>query len=768
MAEAAPPTYGDEELGTSDQPSNLQILITPCAGATSFQNGYLGTGDHCALEGEVQVKGITDFDLETISITFTSVESATGETVELARSTVTLYSAPSESTSSQSSPSPPSVLPFSIPLTNDIPEGVTTPTSSITHTLTATLTPRSTSPSSPITKSTPVHITRYTAYLGPSPSHGVGLSSGTTPMTHSDLLPLDPLVMSVESPTHATIQIPRPVFRVGEPIPVYVTIPPPDRAAMSNLGLRLRNVKADLVRKVHVRPTSVVVGSPSSSAPLPAEETSTASGSQVASTSSAYPPEKVPMAASSSSSIEDGDHISVVRRSGAACRFHSSRPIRLRLVLHDNESNDSGLITQSTLLHQISFRVEVSISYTSSAQGYGHLSSSSVTIPVAFLPSMAPAPEGDFSQDIDTAYHKKHDPPPTRTSRREEPDESGELPSFDDLPSLPGPSTSNTLAASSSAGQGSRSARLSTSSHHGAFIAGPSSPSIFPPPSFSDASTSYAHAPPSFEDTQAGSSSMVGPHRISFPPAFEADHEGHLPSFIESESEVQAQARALASRSNETLNASAHPRLGSRSGFGYWAYDTQTRHQMLHFVGEGSTFGFTPTEEYDGIASSMMDMQIDDSTATNEPAGPPGLNGDMDTSTGIPPPPGIEESLAAAVTAAFSSGDRVRANNAMLPPPPPALDDPSDPPPSIDAGVDTLSQAQQSRMERAMDEAAAARAQDIPLVAVPPADGAGSGPNGAPPSITQRAEESQPPPYVGEPRAANVGTSAAGPPPYAG
>jgi hypothetical protein len=133
-----------------------------------------------------------------------------------------------------------------------------------------------------------------------------------------------------------------------------------------------------------------------------------AEGSRVASTSTVYPPEKLPTA--------DPGHSTVLRRSGAACRFHSTRQIKLRLVLHDNEANTSGTITQNTLSHQISFHIQFTVAYTS-----GHSSPSSTTsIPIVILPQVAPAHEGDFSQEVDSAYRKKHDPPPARTYRMED------------------------------------------------------------------------------------------------------------------------------------------------------------------------------------------------------------------------------------------------------------------------------------------------------------------------------------------------------------
>jgi hypothetical protein len=71
---ASPPTYGQEEPA-SDGTGPLQVLITPCTGTTSFQNGYLGAdNEHCSIEGEVQIKGAGDreWDNMWVSNTFIS------------------------------------------------------------------------------------------------------------------------------------------------------------------------------------------------------------------------------------------------------------------------------------------------------------------------------------------------------------------------------------------------------------------------------------------------------------------------------------------------------------------------------------------------------------------------------------------------------------------------------------------------------------------------------------------------------------------------
>lgn len=655
------------------------------------------------------------------AIAFRTVERVENDEVELAVSQLILFTVPKQSTSSQASVFPPFSLPFSIPLTADIPQALCTPSSSITHTLVATLQPRT---GDPIIKSTEVFITRYIS------AHA----------SASDLS-VDPVTTTVDSPSRASAQIPRSVYRVGEPIPLYVTIAPPERSAVAS-GLRLRNVKAELVRTINVRP---VTFSPTNSNHTPMPTTvPDAEDFRVASTSTAYPPEKSPGG--------DSGYSTVLRRSGSTCRFHSTKQIKLRLILHDSESNASGTISQGTLLHQISFRIQITVAYTS-----GHSSPSSTTsIPIVVLPQVAPAHEGDFSQEVDSAYRKKHDPPPARTRRMEDSQVSGssELPSFDD----PFPSSSSPL----------RPRNISSS--------------FPPPPSFSEASasTSYMNstAPPSFEDAANTSTST---HRVSLPsncddPPGLDDHDnsavgGHLPSFIESESEAAAAAASTA-----TVRV-----FGRDNSFGYWVFDPQTERQALHFPGEGTLFGFTPAEQYDGLSHSMMqaggpmDSQSDgsDSGSLYATTTDGGTSFHRASATHLPPdldgvpPPGIDESIAAAVTAAFvSAGTGIGVTAASVnggvipPPPPPALDDPSDPPPSIDDGVHALSHAQQTRRERAMVEAAVARAG----VGVVRGDAQDASPSMRIPAVSSTREEIRPPPYLGVPQAA----APTGPPPYNG
>lgn len=66
-----PPTYDQQDAHRPSEeflpgpaeatfvPSEAQLLISPTYNASSFQSGYLGApGEHAAIEGELQIKGI--------------------------------------------------------------------------------------------------------------------------------------------------------------------------------------------------------------------------------------------------------------------------------------------------------------------------------------------------------------------------------------------------------------------------------------------------------------------------------------------------------------------------------------------------------------------------------------------------------------------------------------------------------------------------------------------------------------------------------------
>lgn len=454
------PEYSQDLPGALDEPiSGLQILIIPATDTLSFQKGYLGAeGERAAIEGEIHVKGAQPGQWKYVTVALRVVESAFGQEIELGKSEINLvsFTATSDSMSSMS---------FAIPLTSDAPQCIHTPHSSLEYALTATFHP--TNSSEPlVSRRIVVHTRRYTSH-----SHAID----TLPETHI-----------LESPSRVEVQVPRTIFRAGESIPVYVTVPPPSRELMLREGLRLRNVKTEIVRIVSLKGQDDAgdfeLGTPHGQ--FIADLSPQDGPSSVAPTA---PAEKPPIASPGSA------YSTVTSRSGASCRFHSSRPVRLRLILHqaspsaspvdyqmslpegDYSSLDNDLqcisITQSTLLHSVSFLLNVHVSFVETTSRTERLMT--IPIPLTIIPPPAPLPE--VEEWVDAAYQKKHDRPPLRTVRQEDPESS--IPLYQEGEA--GPSYTQSGAPP------------------------PFEDRDMPPPPFFNSMPSTSNAPPSFQESES-------------------------------------------------------------------------------------------------------------------------------------------------------------------------------------------------------------------------------------------------------------------------
>lgn len=360
----------------------------------------------------------------------------------------------------------PSSIPFAIPLVPDTPQSIQTPHSILGHTLTASIHP--VNDHMPVlSKSLTVHTRRYSS--------------------HSLTLPSSPEEHSLDDPTHVEVQLPRNTFMSGETIPLYVTVPPPTRETVIDRGLRLRNVRAELVRVVKVKREQYDDSDGETDSDIAIEDVD--HNQSRPSHLEAHPlpsSSKMPL----SPLFLGSSYRIIIARSGASCRFHSSRPIQLRFVLHQNSAGspsdsqtdvgrtesdvESPLITQTTLFHSVSFHIKIHISFVDTSNQTERIST--MSIPITILPPPAPLPE--VSQSLDDAYQKKHDQPPAKTIRQEESD-----------PSIP---------------------------HYSEGEAGPSMVSPVAPPPFEE-----RDAPPPF-----------------FVSAFEASSSSRLPTFQESEREI--------------------------------------------------------------------------------------------------------------------------------------------------------------------------------------------------------------------------------------
>ena len=355
--------------------------IAPRNDSTSFQVGYLGLkGFQAWLKGDVLVK----LDTETKSkgrytrcvVQLQAKEQASGfysqfrssaedaqtvsasslphDEIELFSHTLVLWDADKEPTSSSATlPTMPSTMPFSFPLTADLPHCVHLRDSSLTYTITAQLFSEDAGKLPHAIKTVPVHLVRYTR---PGPLNKIELAEIDGAALPNDVYTLQPHNWVKQVPTLVYAQINRTIFRRAEPIDIRVRIPPPDPTSVSEKGLKLRAVEADLVRVIHVKRSSEIDGSGKD--PLTSEDVAT----------------------------HPNVHEALLAHSGKLCRFHSQRPVLLRLTLHppfdranmphphpDHDALASGpvfgrgggggceSISQETLMHKVSFEVRIKI-----------------------------------------------------------------------------------------------------------------------------------------------------------------------------------------------------------------------------------------------------------------------------------------------------------------------------------------------------------------------------------------------------------------------
>ncbi|TFY79726.1 hypothetical protein EWM64_g4286 [Hericium alpestre] len=353
-----------------------------------------------------------------------TAETAFDRTIELGHTELVLYEADPNS----DTPLPAS-FPFAIPLTPDTPQCIHTPHSSLAHTITATLLPIDPT-CAPLSKTLIVHTRRF--------------------LSHADTLGISPVTRTLESPACIQVEVPRTTFTAHESVPIYVTVPSPPPELVVKQGLRLRNVKAELVRSVRVKRDESEDGACVADLDIPTDSEDESDDENVlagdAPLGVSLPSHEKHRKASSSmahpdSSVHHGPgalYRTIVSRSGALCRFHTSLPLRLRFVLHQSSPTSSPLnasrpllptefglldsdtecasITQHTLLHSVTFRIRVLATFRNMTNHTERVST--ISIPITFLPPPAPLPE--VEEWMDTAYHKKHDRPPTRTVRGED------------------------------------------------------------------------------------------------------------------------------------------------------------------------------------------------------------------------------------------------------------------------------------------------------------------------------------------------------------
>lgn len=360
--------------------------------------------------------------------------------IELFASSLTLWDATAATTSSAPPPTLPSTLPFSFPLTPDLPHCIHLAQSGLEYRLEARLHSGDPARLSDAVKAIPVHLSRYTR-PGPLLPQLVQECDATGPKSFS----LQPHTWTVHGPTLMYVQLARTLFRRAEPMEIRVRIPPPEQRMVTEKGLRLRAVEADLVRIIMTKggtqeelvaraagshaetgwvreksdkgkellPSggddagldeirSAIDRMPptppaSSSSPLASYDSSETVGqgsSRAAEDASLQPDASGSTSHSSPFQAitlppETRTHEALLAHSGKLCRFHSRRPILLRLALHppfdssnmphphpDHDALSSGpvygrgggggceSISQETLFHEVKFEVRVRIAMT--------------------------------------------------------------------------------------------------------------------------------------------------------------------------------------------------------------------------------------------------------------------------------------------------------------------------------------------------------------------------------------------------------------------
>jgi hypothetical protein len=532
-----------------------------------------------------------------------TVEAAYDQLIELSQTTIVLYESEDDKETLL-----PSTFSFALPLTSDTPQCIHTPQSSLRHILTATLHPfdadAAAAAQPPFSKTLTVHTRRF--------------------ISHTCSIPVSPVSRTLDNPSRVEVEIPRTAFTCVEPVPIYVTVPPPRRELVVDEGLRLRNIKAELIRVVRVADgTEADEGESVVDVDVPSDigdesEEDEDGRDENAPLGISFPTHEKRATASSSTAAYSNhapqsrcvaSYRTVISRSGALCRFHATLPVRLRFILHQSSPSSSpsdsthplpagdfastgsdaecASITQTTLLHSVSFRIRVHATFRNTSQHTERIST--ITIPITFLPSPAPLPE--VEESVDSAYHKKHDRPPASTNRR------------DDADAAP----------------------------HYEFEEGEAGPSYLAsgaPPPFEE-----RDAPPPFSSTSFPSSSS------------------RLPTFLESEQEI------LMPPSED--NAAAPPPLMS------------LLEQVIE--GEGILFGFPASSQFSGHTevdrneTSTPPPSVEMATLDPNVTGLVALNVDAPEHT---------------IQLTLQQEEQITTGEAP-PPPPPPMDDPSDPPPSI-------------------------------------------------------------------------------------
>lgn len=266
------------------------------------------------------------------------------------------------SSGSSSGQPPPGALDFQFRLTDDLPHCCHVGSGSLVYTLTARLVARS---GKALSISTPVHLTRSSA---PPPATSVSSSISSNP-SNSD----PPEIYTTRYPTEAAVFFPHGTSQIrrSDAIELRVRIPPPDAVLVQEKGLKLRSVSAEFFRHINIR---------------------TQPRRPLSSARDADESEITPMVQEETPSLT-----TLISHSGKAAAFSSTRPVFLNIWLQPVPAESCESVTQSTIFHDVSFSVKVTISFKG-RQG----DRQEVTIverPVTIIPDYPAVPLGSIQQD---------------------------------------------------------------------------------------------------------------------------------------------------------------------------------------------------------------------------------------------------------------------------------------------------------------------------------------------------------------------------------
>ncbi|PWN54476.1 hypothetical protein IE53DRAFT_376460 [Violaceomyces palustris] len=445
--------------------------IVPCSDLTSFQVGYLGLDAFQSwVKGDVLVKldetARQKGSFWKCTIDFRASESVdeddslgTKTSIELFGSSCTLWDSSAATTSTCPTPPLPSTMPFCFSLTPDLPHCIHLRKSRLTYSLEARLHSSNRREVADVVKTVPVHLTRY-SHPGPLSNLSLANVRESLPQDadRQGCFGLGAHSWSIESPVLAQVQLCRTIFRRAEPIDVKVRIPPPEEVMVVEKGLQLRSVEADFVRIITVKRRHSATGERHSenSSVLDSEGILGAvvgreadTGRSIFGPDTQEGPSSYRAASSSQSRYE-----ALLAHSGKLCRFHSQRPVLLRLSLHppfdssnmphphpDHDALSSGpihargggggceSITQETVLHEVAFEVRIRIAILG---GSGERRDVVCLRTVKILPGAAGVLEGEEATPKSLPTDKKSEKTQSKADEPKDHGKSSFLPSSSD------------------------------------------------------------------------------------------------------------------------------------------------------------------------------------------------------------------------------------------------------------------------------------------------------------------------------------------------